>query len=173
MKNYKEKCAELSALYQEASITGRAIVRNAPATIGSISSPNLSSDLADWEISKEHELSKYIGLGLDMEFTNYSFATKVDTSIGKLLKIDCNADGNIFTKNSESIYGQCRLRENHIHWWNRDEDDPIPRKCIFSVFIMDGGWCEWAKSSSSNRFEWGTTPLIQQTILAFKVKYND
>lgn len=169
-QEYKEKCAELAAIYQEASITGKKFINKFSSDI---SSPNLVSKLDNWELEDDDPMKKYISLGLDMEFSDDNFETLEEIYIGKLTNIGDFYGKPSYRMNSRKNFYHCRLRPNHIHWWNRADANPIPEYYSFKIFSLLGNWSVFKDSNVSKNFAWnGAGNINGHSILAFLITYD-
>ena len=121
--------------------------------------PSSESNLNEWKLvipPKEQPMQKYIELNLDMEFTCLTNTWH----IGKLTKIY----DKVFTSKNNARWTKCRLRPNHVHWWDGKSDiNPIPENCEYRIYINDG-WGVWAEYAYSLTDPW-------ENILAFEIRY--
>ncbi|RLC97830.1 MAG: hypothetical protein DRI46_12330 [Chloroflexi bacterium] len=177
MNDYQIKCLALAKIYQDAGETGQPIQRRncmADGFKNVIDSPTQISDLALYRVKpKEHPMEKYIDLKLDMEFTSYdTFARDSIKTIGMLTSIQKEKSGITFTCNKISSSYKCRLRPNHIHFWNRFASNPIPNNCHFRVINGDHELTNWSSSENKDTYIF-SGPNARDPILAFEIKYNE
>lgn len=178
MNEYQKKCAELSAFYDEASKTGKKIQikdkkkwKDADMIFPSLNTINLNNTFR----LKSNVMEKYMDLKLDMEFYEvegetlpyYKPTDKPNYVISPLIGID--KDG--FFLSNCNLWNFCRLRSNHIHWWNRAAMNPIPDNCNFRIYSRAGKWSNWTDSSNSEKFAWNSTTETDHGILAFQIAY--
>ena len=130
--------------------------------------PTIYSDLNEWELiipPKENPMEKYIELGLDCEFAN------THDDIWFIYKLSKICDEGYYAKSHDKYGDRCRLRPNHIHWWDGESDiNPIPDNCDFRVYLNDSGWTEIAHSVNSRNVIWHHKDVVGR-VLAFEIKY--
>ena len=179
MNTYKEHCLKLSQLFNEASETGQPIqlLSSNGTYLDNPFGVDMDSDL--YRIKPVHkpnkdELEKYIQLKLDMEFTNHAdFNTDAFLIIGKLTSIEMGSNSGLpyYVVDGVCSKYRCRLRANHIHWWNRFAINPIPKNAKFRLFNQVREWSPWYSSDQSRHYVFDGHS--DHTILAFEVKYGD
>ena len=162
-QEYKNKCQRLSDLYSVAAISGQPFEyqwKVGTWTEQTVACPDMHEELENWRVKPlPNPMKKYISLGLDMEFTNTStFNTPI---LGKLKEVLSNG----YISGGMSIK-HCRLRANHIHWWNgKSEVNPIPNNCEYRTFWDEGeGWTNW----EAKRFIYSWN---DNNLLAFEIRY--
>ena len=159
---YKEKCAKLAALYQEASITGRkfqCLYHNGYWKDAEFT-PNNGNDLSMWRIKpKENTLEKYISLGLDMEFSGDG-----NSCIDMLICLPSSSN-KFYRSNKQGSWSNCRLRPDHVHWWNgKSHINPIPEDCEYNYYLKNGKCYGWYPATQAKNHKWNN-------ILAFEIRY--
>jgi len=175
MNDYQEKCLALAKIYHEAGETGQAIQRCNCVADGFkdvIDAPTQLSNLALYRVKpEERPMEKYIKLNLDMEFTSHTdFNTDDKIAIGKLTGFEKLESGLTFIMDELHSNYKCRLRPNHIHFWNRFAPNPIPTNCQFRTFNRVNEWSDWRDSSDKEKYVFDG--LAEKPILAFEVKYK-
>jgi len=165
-QDYKNKCQRLADLYSVAAISGQPFEfrwREQTWTEQKVACPDMHEELDNWRVKPlPNPMEKYISLGLDMEFDDtYTFNT--DSAIGKLTSTD--NDDSPYQRDNDNYYVNCRLRPNHIHWWDgKSEDSPVPDNCKFRYYSKSMGWSQWLSNTAANNFRWAK-------ILAFEIRY--
>jgi len=171
-QDYKNKCQRLADLYSVAAISGQPFEYQ--WIVGTwkeqtIAYPNIYEKLEDWRVKPlPHPMEKYISLGLDMEFScvDDKFNTNDSIHIGKLTGFEKLDSDDIFVADKIHKFYKCRLRPNHMHWWNgKSEDSPVPDNCKFRYYSKSMGWSQWLSNTTANNFQWAK-------ILAFKICYS-
>ncbi len=139
----KEQALKLSALFKELHDKGTWFERCLGASSGRWGRtggiPDMKANLSLWRVAdkpveskKIINLTKMVGSDIDMEFGKNTLV------IGKLADIDEWSDHVIYSMNhkQKGWYHQCRVRQNHIHFYN-GEGNPLPDGLLVRLYFDD------------------------------------
>lgn len=68
----------------------------------------------------------------------------------------------------------CRLRQNHVHFWNRNGVNPIPKDCEYRWYYTSCNkivCSEWHDSTKSTINNWSCVNT-ERGIVSFKIRYK-
>ncbi|MCP3899191.1 MAG: hypothetical protein GY707_05705 [Desulfobacteraceae bacterium] len=151
----KEQALKLSALYKELAEKEVNFQYN-DSRVGWVkvsSGPYLSSDLSRWRITEPKpeekiiDLSCVVGNDIDVEFLN----TKVGiwNLESGLSKIDLSLDEPYLSPDGYLSYEQCRIRQDHIHFYNKKEN-PLPDGLLVKLYLSN----ETTQTHKSQDIRW-------------------
>lgn len=173
MNKYQERCFALANLLTLAGETGRQIQCKSDGEW-------VNKDITLVYINPcriepiPSKVARYIKLKLDMEFTNHpTFLADAPKLVGKLISIMCDNDKLTFTTegNNKTQYSKCRLRPNHVHFWNRFAENPIPDNCEFRICNRTWEWSNWRIFNARTNYVFNGP--AEKPIIAFEIRYQN
>lgn len=174
INDYQKRCYDIAKLFIEAGDTDQPIEHKLSEAVGWVEKwPEPSDNINIYRIRPiPNELDKYIHNKLDMEFTSHAvFKTDSTKAIGKLTSIQKEKCMITYTLNTTNSYYHCRLRPNHVHFWNRFAKNPIPIDCEFRVCNRSLEWSNWRHHTARSNYVFNGP--AEKPIIAFEVRYPD